>query len=154
MAYSKIIFVSEENVFTSPVAEALMKKKLESIGDTQTQVTSCGMVVLFPEPANPKGVAIAKSRGIDIEEHRACAATEDMFGTDVLVLVMTEKLKASVYDTYKNAVNIYTIKEYVGLNGDVEAPYGKGMKEYGEVYTQLEELVDMVAEKIIKVKMQ
>lgn len=127
-----------------------MKKKLSDNGDNETKVSSCGMVVLFPEPANPKGVAIAKSRGVDMEEHRAKAADEAMFGEDVLVLVMSEKIKAAVYEKYKNAVNIYTIKEFVGLDGDVEAPYGKGMKEYGEVYTQLEELVSMVIEKIGK----
>lgn len=150
MTYRNIIFVSEENVFTSPVAEAIMKKKLMEDGDNETKVSSCGMVVLFPEPANPKGVAIAKSRGINMEEHRAKAADESMFGTDVLVLVMSERTKASVYEKYKNAVNIYTIKEFAGLEGDVETPYGKGMKEYGDVYTQLEELVSMVIEKIRK----
>ncbi len=85
-----------------------------------------------------------------MEEHRAKAAGENMFGTDVLVLVMSEKIKAEVYEKYKNAVNIYTIKEFAGLDGDVEAPYCKGMKEYGEVYTQLEELVSMVIDKIRK----
>lgn len=127
-----------------------MKKKLLECGDSETEVSSCGMVVLFPEPANPKGIAIAKSRGINMEEHRAKAASDNMFGTDVLVLVMSEKIKAAVYEKYKNAVNIYTIKEFAGLDGDVEAPYGKGMKEYGEVYTQIEELVSMVADEIRK----
>ncbi|MFG6327786.1 MAG: protein tyrosine phosphatase [Lachnospiraceae bacterium] len=150
MTYGKIIFVSEENIFTSPVAETIMKKKLLESGDSETKVSSCGMVVLFPEPANPKGVAIAKSRGISMEEHRAKAANGGMFGTDVLVLVMSERIKAAVYEKYKNAVNIYTIKEFVGLDGDIETPYGKGMKEYGEVYTQLEELVDMVIKKLSK----
>ncbi len=63
---------------------------------------------------------------------------------------MSERIKAAVYEKYKNAVNIYTIKEFVGLDGDIETPYGKGMKEYGEVYTQLEELVDMVIKKLSK----
>lgn len=125
-----------------------MKKRLLEENDEKTQVSSCGMVVLFPEPANPKGVAIAKSRGLNIEEHRARALSADIFGTDVLVLTMSEKIKASIYEKYKNAVNIYTIKEFVGLEGDVEAPYGKGVKEYGEVYTQLEKLVSMIMEKI------
>lgn len=127
-----------------------MKRKLLENGDNDIKVSSCGMVVLFPEPANPKGVAIAKSRGIDMEAHRARAANEGMFGEDVLVLVMSERIKSAVYEKYKNAVNIYTIKEFAGLDGDVETPYGKGMKEYGEVYTQLEELVSMVIEKIKK----
>lgn len=145
MQYNKIIFVSEENTFTSPVAEAIMSKKLR---DTAVEVESCGTIVLFPEPANPKGIAIAKSRGLDLDNHKARPITEDMFGEDVLILVMTEKIKSLVYDTYKNAVNVYTIKEYVGTSGDVETPYGKTIKEYGECYNNIEALISEVYDKL------
>ncbi len=142
--YKKVIFVSEENTYTSPIAEAIMKAAVNDVIEAE----SCGTVVLFPEPANPKGVTIAKSRGINLEKHRAKPVREDMFGEDILILVMTEKIKAFLYDEYKNAVNVYTIKEFVDLRGDVETPYGKGLKEYGEVYTQIEELIEKVINKL------
>lgn len=145
MQYKKIIFVSEENTYTSPVAEAIMRTKL---GDMEVKVESCGTVVLFPEPANPKGVTIAKSRGINMEEHRAKPVKPEMFDDETLVLVMTDKIKAFLYERYNNAVNVYTIKEFVGMRGDVETPYGKGLKEYGESYTQMEELVNKVIDKL------
>ncbi len=145
MQYGKIIFVSEENLFTSPVAEAVMKRKLQG---EDIEIESRGTVVLFPEPANPKGVTIAKSRGIDMEGHRAKSIDKDMFGNYVLVLAMTEKIKTYLYEQYNNAVNVYTIKEFVGMQGDVETPYGKSLKEYGESYTQIENLINMLIEKI------
>ena len=151
MTYEKIIFVSEDNTFTSPAAEYIMKDKLKEAGKSNDiECISRGMVVLFPEPANPKGIAIAKSRGIDMEGHTAKPVDENMFGNNVLVLVMTDKIKASLYDRYKSAVNVYTIKEFLGYMGDIETPYGKGIKEYGDVYKQLEELMDQIISKIFR----
>ena len=109
--YQKVIFVGEDNLCESIMAEAIMR----SITDERPlEILSRGLVVLFPEPANPKGIAIAKSRGIDMEGHTAKPVDENMFGNNVLVLVMTDKIKASLYDRYKSAVNVYTIKEFLG----------------------------------------
>ena len=148
MQYNRIIFVSDENTYTSPVAEAIMRDKLKRKGITDVEVASCGRIVLFPEPANPKAIAIAKARGIDMEEHKARPIDGSMFGSDVLVLVMTEKIKALLYETYTDAMNVYTIKEFVGTRGDVETPYGKSIKEYGESFNQIEELIDKTMEKL------
>lgn len=145
MQLKKIIFVSEENTFTSPVAAAILRDKLESTG---IEVSSRGMVVLFPEPANPKGIAIAKGRGIDMESHRARLIDAEMFGIDVLILTMTEKIKTELYEEFNDAVNVFALKEYIGEDGDVVTPYGKGMKEYGEVYQEIEELVQIVYERV------
>lgn len=148
MQYKKIIFVSEENTYRSPVAEAVMKDRLKRRGNNEVEVISRGRVVLFPEPANPKAIAIAKTKGINIEEHTARTIEGEIFGNDILVLVMTEKIKASIYEKYTEAVNVYTIKEFIGETGDVETPYGKGMKEYGESFTQIEEIIDKIVEKL------
>ena len=148
MQYKKIIFVSEENTYTSPVAEAIMKDKLKREGLSGVEVESCGRVVLFCEPANPKAIAIAKARGVEMEQHRAVSIEGSAFGSDVLILVMTEKIKLSLYETYTQAMNVYTIKEFVGETGDIDTPYGKGMKEYGEVFNQLDELTDKVIKKL------
>lgn len=145
MQIRKIVFVSEENTFTSPAAEAIARDKyrLENI-----ELESRGMVVLFPEPANPKGVTIAKSRGVDMEKHKAKAIDASIFAPDVLVLAMTGKSKNEIYESFDTAMNVYTIKEYVGMDGDLDTPYGKGLKEYGECYNRIEELVEKVLEKL------
>lgn len=147
MKYKKIIFVSLENSFTSPVAEVIMKEKLK---DYNIEVESRGMVVLFREPANPKGVAIAKCKGLNLDKHKAKQIKNNIFNDDVLVLVMTEKIKINIYEKYINAVNVYTIKEFVGGDGDIESPFGKGMKDYGDSYNIIEELMDEVVQKLFK----
>lgn len=148
MGFEKVIFVSEDDTYTAPVARAIFESKMKNSGEHHIEAESRGMVVLFPEPVNQKAVAIAKSRGIDMKEYRASQVDGDMFGSDTLVLVMADRIKASLYEKYKNAMNVYTIREFCGISGDVETPYGKGTKEYGESYTQMEELVKQVIAKL------
>lgn len=145
MQIRKIVFISEDNTFTSPAAEAIARDKYKA---DNIELASRGLVVLFPEPANPKGVTIAKSRGVDMEKHTATPADGQLFAPDVLVLTMTNKSKNAIYERYDTAVNVYTIKEYVGETGDIDTPYGKGLKEYGECYNQIESYVGKVLRKL------
>ena len=114
----------------------------------ELQIESRGLVVLFEEPVNPKAVAIAKSKGISIEDEKSEQLTMDDFGDDMLVLVMTDLLKKKVYDEFENAVNVYSIREFAGEALDVEAAYGGELTEYGSQFEYLEKLITIVKDKI------
>ena len=146
MRYSKVIFVSEDDTYSSPVAAALLAKQMSRYN---ISVESKGMVVLFNEPANPKGVSILKEMGYDISKHMSTQLGEQDFGIDTLILVMSEKGKRDAYANYKKSVNVYTIKEFVGSSGDVEVPYGRGIEEYKDNIDKLNTIVMQVAEKLI-----
>lgn len=62
--YDKLIFVSESDTSTSPMAEAILQKEflLEDI-----LITSKGLVVLFPEPINPKSEAVLVSHSLSMK---------------------------------------------------------------------------------------
>lgn len=143
--YNKIIFVSTENTCLSPLAEALMKKEIEN---TDMLVESRGLVVLFSEPANQKAASVAGSRGLNLEEHKSQELLEEDFGSDVLILVMSKQNKQKIYEEFKDAVNVYTIKEFVGEIGDLKTPYGGGIKEYTDSHENMERLIRKVAEKL------
>lgn len=145
MRYNKIIFVSQDDTYRSPVAATILKRKIKN---KDVVVESRGMVVLFPEPANAKGVEVAKNNGLNLLRHTATQISADDFGVDVLVLVMTERIKKKIYDTYVNAVNVYSIKEFVGGSGDVEVPYGKSVEEYNDHFLKMDSLIDDVIDRI------
>lgn len=147
LTYNKVIFVCRSNTCRSPMAAAIFNNCMPK---KELQAESRGVVVLFPEPANPKAVAIGKSRGIDLEEYRTRQLEEEDFGEDVLVLVMSDKLKAGIYEDYKEAVNVYTVKEFVEEIGDVGDPYGGDLAAYGEFCDELEQLIAKVIAKIEK----
>ena len=143
--YQKVIFVSTGGTCRSILAKAIYRN-INTNEDLQ--IESRGLVVLFEEPVNPKAVAIAKSKGISIEDEKSEQLTMDDFGDDILVLVMTDLLKKKVYDEFENAVNEYSIREFAGEAIDVEAAYGGELTEYGSQFKYLEKLITIVKDKI------
>ena len=61
--YNKLIFVSTGGTCRSILAKAIYNN---IPGDNKLEAGARGFVVLFNEPVNPKAVAIAKSKGIEI----------------------------------------------------------------------------------------
>lgn len=151
MKYDRIIFCSRDCTYRGPVAAEIFRRSIEGrIPQDSISISAKGRVVMFPEPVNGKAVAIGRSKGYDLEKYTAEGLSRDDLGIDTLVLVMTEADKMKVYDTYDNAINVYTIKEFLGAAGDVEIPFGKSLADYGESFNQIEQLVIQVAEKILQ----
>ena len=86
LEFSKILFVTDMDTSPGPLAATLLKHYLPL---EQVNIDSRGLAVLFPEPMNPKTVAIAASKGLDINRTSIQLEPED-FGQDVLVLVLDE----------------------------------------------------------------
>lgn len=146
MKYRKIIFVDKSNTSRSVLAEGLFRKYWDS--SNYLAIRSRGLVVLFPEPANPKIVEIGRNYGVYLEQHEAKELTEEEFADSALILVMMEEHKKKIYNDYPAAANVYTIKEFVGENGDVDDPYGRDLEGYAEFAGELERLVIRVVEKL------
>ncbi len=143
--YRKVIFVSTGGTCRSILAKAIYRNVNEN---EELKIESRGLVVLFEEPANPKAVAIAKSKGISINEEKSEQLMMEDFGDDILVLVMTDLLKKKVYDDFENAINVYSIREFAGEALDVEAAYGGELTDYGNQYEYLEKLISIVKNKV------
>lgn len=142
MKYDKIIFVSKDGTFRAPIAAAVMRKHIKH----SVAINAKGLVVLFPEPINPKGVSTAVSKGYKTKESVSSMLTEEDYDIRTLILVMTDRIKQQIYDTSKTAVNVYSLKEFAGGQGDIETPFGRNMDEYEECFEQLEEWVIKAAE--------
>ena len=86
--YDKLIFVSESDTSTSPMAEAILQREflLEDI-----LITSKGLVVLFPEPINPKAEAVLVSHSLSMKNHVSEELTEDDFDDRTLILTMDRR---------------------------------------------------------------
>lgn len=144
--YGKILFVCMGNTCRSPMAATIMRHYLK---DTEMLVGSRGMVVLFPEPYNPKAVAVAASHGMIMPSNSAKQLTNQDFDNDTLVLVMNAVMKQKIYDSFDRAINVYTLGEFAGFpDVEVADPYGRGIEEYGRCFESLSALVEKAAENI------
>lgn len=147
--FKKIIFLDEENTLLSPYAEAMARMRLTELRINEILVSSRGNVVLFPEPVNQKVSAIAQEKGLSLTYHKAVAIRSEDFSENTLVLSMDEENKARVYHNYTKALNVFTIKEYLGKSGSLKLPIGGTIEEYEAVLKELEELLESLIEKEI-----
>ncbi|MDD2957027.1 MAG: phosphotyrosine protein phosphatase [Lachnospiraceae bacterium] len=136
--YDKLIFVSGSDTSTSPMAEAILQSKylLEDI-----LVESRGLVVLFPEPVNPKVEAVLVSNGLTMKEHASEPLEKVDFDERTLVLTMDSSQKEKILSEYPEAVNVYTLAGYIKRQEDVSDPCGGDLSEYGKCFEQLKELI-------------
>ena len=149
--YNRIIFVSNSDTCRGELAAAVLREIGKSIiEENDIQVDSKGVVVLFPEPMNPKAVAIARSKDLYIDDHVSSSLEEEDSGMDVLILTMTDGIKKKIYEDYKEAVNVFNLKEFVGEDGGVEAAYGGELQDYAELFRNIERLVNKLIDKLLE----
>ena len=132
--YDKLIFVSESDTSTSPMAEAILQQifLLEDI-----LITSKGLVVLFPEPINPKAEAVLVSHPLSMKDHVSEQLTEDDFDDRTLILTMDEALMNRLLKDHERAKNVFTLASYIQADEDISDPYGGSLADYNRVYELL-----------------
>lgn len=144
--YKKVIFVCLGNTCRSPMAATIMEHQMQGC---DILVGSRGMVVLFPEPYNPKAVAVAAGNGMIMPSNNATQIQSRDFGVDTLVLVMNSEMKKRLYDSYDKAINVYTLCEFANEpEQEVKDPYGRGVEEYTLCFEQLRRLVEKCAKRL------
>lgn len=145
--YKKLVFVCMENTCRSPMAEAIYHSL---VSESQLEVMSRGLVVLFSEPLNPKVAIVTKNHELSVEEHKTRALVIEDIQEDTLILTMTEQEKEKILEDYQITENVFTIKEFAGEIGDVIDPYGGSLIEYEACYVELARLVKKTVLKLDK----
>ena len=127
------------------MAETIFKNM---VLDSDLEVLSRGLVVLFPEPSNPKADTVLKSHNLDLKNHKSKSLKNVEIDEDTLILTMTEQHKKNVLEGYENAKNVYTINEFVGESGEVADPYGGTLIDYEDCYAHLSLLIKKLVYKL------
>ncbi len=138
--YDRLIFISKGDTVEGPMAEAILQSKflLEEL-----EVSSRGLVVLFPEPINQKAEAILASHGLTEKDHMSEPLVEEDFNDRTLLLTMSEELRQDVLEAFPSAPkeSVQTLSTYVQEPDSLINPYGGSLADYGECYEELETLI-------------
>lgn len=109
--------------------------------DGTIEACSRGLVVLFPEPSNQKAEMVVENHNLSLDNHVSIQLSKEDVEGNVLVLCMTFSQKVKVAEEFGHLKNLYTLKEYVGEDGDVIDPYGGTVLEYEECFSELSRLI-------------
>ena len=140
--YRKIIFVCEDNTATSIMAETICKSM---VTDENVKIESRGMVVLFPEPVNPKVEVVLINHGLTLEERTARMLEVEDIDEETLILTMNREQKDKILRMFDNNVSVDTMYGFIDEELDMMDPYGGSLLDYDEGFTTM----SMVVKKIV-----
>ncbi|MCD8391200.1 MAG: low molecular weight protein arginine phosphatase [Firmicutes bacterium] len=142
-----LLFVCSGNTCRSAMAAAVMDK-IVTENDMDIYVDSAGLFAADGDKASENAVTAMARRGIDLSAHRSKRVTPELVKSADLVLTMTDIQKQIFEQMGYDLSNIFTLKEYLGIEGDIEDPYGGDEAVYDETADELYDLLVDAAEKI------
>lgn len=143
--YRKIIFVSGSANCRAPMAAALLKKQplLQ-----EYCIVPRGMVVLFPEPLNPRAEELLKKHHVEMEGYETVAFSAEELDEDTLILTMQEQLKQKILSEFPEADHVFTLSEYVNGGKEISSVYGQTQEQYEQMYELIQSYVTKLAKKL------
>lgn len=138
-----ILFVCTANICRSPVAEGILRQRLESQFMDGWTVGSAGTWVEQERGASQNSVLVLEERGIDISDHVARTVTGEMLRDADLILCMeTGHAEALMAEFPETRGKVYMLSQMVGRRHNVADPYGLPLEDYQHMAAEVEQLID------------
>ncbi|MGI8809028.1 MAG: hypothetical protein ACR2KK_14550 [Acidimicrobiales bacterium] len=107
-----VLFLCTGNICRSPMAEVLLRHRLEALG-VDARVASAGLL-RSGQPASDHGVDILRGRGLDMTTHRSRAISRELLASADLILAMArEHVREAVVLDRSLWPRTFTLKELV-----------------------------------------
>lgn len=137
-----IVFVCTGNTCRSPLAEGLMKKKIEEKGITSITVTSAGIAAFSGDPVSENSVKAAKKYGVDISQHRARQISPYMLDDSVFVCMTQSHIRSLSLAIEPQRLML--------LGGGIPDPFGGDYEEYERCAEMINSALDCVLAEVFR----
>jgi len=140
----RVLFVCMGNICRSPLAQGVLERRLkEEQVEDQVDVDSAGTHHYHAgEPPDPRGVAAARSRGVEIGQQRARSVRDDDFLEFDLILAMDadneRRLRAVCPPFYSDRVKLMMDYAPGMREREIPDPYYVGGQGFEKVLDMLE----------------
>lgn len=149
----KVMFICTGNICRSAMAEYLLKKVAQDRNE-KIEVKSCGTYAENGDMSTYEAIEVMnEDYNIDLKAHRATNIMNSDIKDEEIILCATNNHKMFVIQLFPELKEkVYTIKEYVGEEGDISDPWGYGIMVYRKCASELYELANKIMDKLSKEK--
>lgn len=141
-----ILIVGTNNTTRSYMAEAVIRRLCEEKELEDVQVISRGLVVLFPEPVNPRAAQAVGDAGYKMKEFQAAKLMPADVEEADLILTVTPEEKEHILADYEEELGetgkVYTISEAAGEPVGIPNPYGKEAEDYATCFITVKRMCE------------
>ena len=147
---TKILMVCLGNICRSPLAEAVLKSKLDSNFTVESAGTAAYHVGNKPDP---RSIAVARQNGLNITNQRARKFTKQDFEDFDIIYAMDNSNYQNIIGLAENSqqkekVKLILNESFPDKNLDVPDPYYGGDKGFENVYNMLDNACEIIAKRI------
>ncbi len=148
---TKVLMVCLGNICRSPLAEGLLKSKVDS---NKVMVDSAGTSNYhIGDTPDPRSIAVARKYGLDITDQLGRQFTKDDFEEFDYIYVMDNSNYRNVTLLARNEkdqekVSLILDKIFPNEGASVPDPYHGGEHGFENVYNMLDEATDVIAKEL------
>ncbi|MBN2868667.1 MAG: low molecular weight phosphotyrosine protein phosphatase [Flavobacteriaceae bacterium] len=147
---TKILMVCLGNICRSPLAEGILKSKLNSNFIVESAGTAAYHVGNKPDP---RSIAVARQNGLNITNQRARKFIKQDFEDFHIIYAMDNSNYQNIIGLAENSqqkekVKLILNESFPDKNLDVPDPYYGGDKGFENVYNMLDHACEIIAKRI------
>lgn len=151
-----ITFICSGNICRSPMAEGILKHKLNSdMLEGKVEINSAGTLNLPTSVASLKAVEVSAEHGINIEDHLSRPVSRTIVDRANLIICLADNhydYFTKNYSTYKKKIHLlkgYDISgNFTGFS--IDDPIGRSEDFYREIYNEIEKEIDRIIPGLMK----
>ncbi|KSU88854.1 hypothetical protein A2U94_05875 [Bacillus sp. VT 712] len=112
------------------------------------EVKSAGLFAMDGQPISAHAAAVLAQQGID-SSHTSSSITREMLDWATHIFTMTSSHKQMLANQAPDTIDkLFTLKEFVGENGDVVDPYGGDLSVYQMTFEEMQQLINRAIKKL------